>query len=31
VLVAGVLYRRHRPNAFFDENGRPKAQPEVIF
>jgi hypothetical protein len=30
VLVVGVLYRRHRPNAFFDENGKPLAMPEII-
>lgn len=29
-LLLGVLLRRHRPNAFFDERGEPVAQPEVI-
>jgi hypothetical protein len=29
-LLLGVLLRRHRPNAFFDESGKPVAAPEVI-
>jgi len=29
-LLLGVLLRRHRPHAFFDENGKPVARPEVI-
>jgi hypothetical protein len=29
-VLLGVLHRRHRPHAFFDEGGRPLAQPEII-
>ena len=29
-VVLGVLHRRHRPNAFFNESGRPVAEPEVL-
>jgi len=30
VLLLGVLLRRHRPSPFFDERGKPVAQPDVI-
>jgi hypothetical protein len=29
-VLGGLLRRRYRPNAFFDEQGQPIAQPEVI-
>jgi hypothetical protein len=30
VLLQGMLLRRHHPNAFFNDRGKPIAQPEVI-
>jgi hypothetical protein len=30
VLLSGVLLRRHRPNAFFDEGGKTLAPPEIL-
>jgi len=29
-LLLGFLFRRHRPNAFFDEKGQPRARPEPV-
>lgn len=29
-LLLGLLLRRHQPNAFFDESGKPVAVPEVL-
>ncbi|HET7545894.1 MAG TPA: DUF6151 family protein [Polyangiaceae bacterium] len=29
-LLRGFLFRRHRPNPFFDERGRPIVEPQII-
>ena len=29
-ILVGVLHRRHRPHAFFDESGKPLAEPQII-
>jgi hypothetical protein len=30
VFLLGLLFRRHRPNAFFNDAGEPVVQPEVV-
>ena len=30
VLLLGLLFRRHRPNAFFNDEGEPVVRPQLV-